>query len=83
MDNVHVHFNSDRPAALQSRAYAQGTDIHLAPGQEWALPHEAWHVTQQMAGHVEPTTEIDGVPVNDNSYLEREADEMGAKANSY
>ena len=27
-------------------AYAQGSDIHLAPGQEQHLPHEAWHVVQ-------------------------------------
>ncbi len=28
-------------------AYAQGTGIHLAPGQDTSLAHEAWHVTQQ------------------------------------
>lgn len=46
------------------------------------LPHEAWHVAQQMAGRVEPTTEVGGMPVNDNVALEHEADVMGAKANS-
>ena len=30
-----------------------------------------------------PTTEINGMPVNDNAALEHEADVMGAKANSY
>ena len=45
--------------------------------------HEAWHVAQQMAGRVAPTTEINGMPVNDNAALEHEADVMGAKANSY
>lgn len=83
MDDVRVHYNSDKPATVQALAYTQGTDIHVAPGQEQHLPHEAWHVVQQMAGRVEPTTEVGGLPVNDNPALEREADVMGAKANSY
>ncbi|MCF5604479.1 eCIS core domain-containing protein [Pseudomonas syringae] len=47
MDHVRVHFNSDKPAQLNAHAYAQGSQIHLAPGQEKHLPHEAWHVVQQ------------------------------------
>lgn len=82
MDDVRVHYNSDKPATVQALAYTQGTDIHVAPGQERHLPHEAWHVAQQMAGRVEPTTEVGGMPVNDNADLEHEADVMGAKANS-
>lgn len=82
MDDVRVHYNSDKPATVQALAYTQGTDIHVAPGQEQHLPHEAWHVAQQMAGRVEPTTEVGGMPVNDNVGLEHEADVMGAKANS-
>lgn len=83
MDDVRVHYNSDKPATVQALAYTQGTDIHVAPGQEQHLPHEAWHVAQQMAGRVEPTTEVGGMPVNDNPALEHEADVMGARANSY
>lgn len=82
MDDVRVHYNSDKPATVQALAYTQGTDIHVAPGQERHLPHEAWHVAQQMAGRVEPTTEVGGMPVNDNPALEHEADVMGAKADS-
>lgn len=82
MDDVRVHYNSDKPATVQALAYTQGTDIHVAPGQEQHLPHEAWHVVQQMAGRVEPTTEVGGLPVNDNAALEHEADVMGARANS-
>ena len=81
MDDVRVHYNSDKPATVQALAYTQGTDIHVAPGQEQHLPHEAWHVAQQMAGRVEPTTEVGGMPVNDNVDLEHEADVMGARAN--
>ena len=80
MDDVRVHYNSDKPATVQALAYTQGTDIHVAPGQEHALPHEAWHVAQQMAGRVSPTTNINGLPVNDNAALEHEADVMGEKA---
>ena len=80
MDDVRVHYNSNKPAAVQAYAYTQGADIHVAPGQEQHLPHEAWHVAQQMAGRVQPTTEIGGMPVNDNAGLEHEADVMGAKA---
>ncbi len=82
MDDVKVHYNSSQPATVQALAYTQGTDIHVAPGQERHLPHEAWHVAQQLAGRVEPTTEVGGMPVNDNIGLEHEADVMGARVNS-
>ena len=55
MDDVRVHYNSDKPAQLHALAYAQGTDIHIAPGYERHLPHEAWHVVQQKQGRVIPT----------------------------
>lgn len=81
MDDVKVHYNSSQPAELQAHAYAQGTDIHVAPGQEKHLPHEAWHVAQQKQGRVKPTMQLKGtVPVNDDAGLEKEADVMGAKA---
>ena len=34
MDDVKVHYNSAKPHQFQALAYAQGTDIHLASGQE-------------------------------------------------
>lgn len=81
MDHVRVNYNSDRPAQLQAHAYAQGSQIHLAPGQEQHLPHEAWHVVQQAQGRVRPTLQMMGsVPVNDDRALEDEADSMGARA---
>ncbi len=83
MDNVRVHYNSSKPVTVQALAYTRGTDIHIAPGQERHLPHEAWHVAQQMAGRVAPTTEVGGLPVNDNADLEHEADVMGARANNF
>ena len=64
MDDVKIHYNSANPAQLNAEAYAQGTDIHIAPGQEKHLPHEAWHVAQQKQGRVQPTMQMkNGVPV--------------------
>jgi len=81
MDDVKVHYNSAKPAQLNAHAYAQGTDIHIAAGQEKHLPHEAWHVVQQKQGRVRPTMQMKGkVNINDDQGLEREADMMGARA---
>lgn len=81
LDDVKVHYNSSQPASLQAHAYAQGTDIHVAPGQEKHLPHEAWHVVQQKQGRVQPTKQLKGTTnINDDQGLEKEADVMGAKA---
>lgn len=80
MEGVRVHRNSPEPAAIGALAYAQGRDIHLGPGQEQHLPHEAWHVAQQARGRVQPTGQVNGVAINDNAGLEHEADVMGARA---
>jgi hypothetical protein len=80
MDDVRVHYNSSKPAAVQAHAYALGADIHVAPGQEQHLPHEAWHVVQQKQGRVKPTLQMKGVAINDDAGLEREADGMGRMA---
>ena len=80
LDDVRVHANSAQPARLGALAYAQGTDIHLAPGQERHLPHEAWHVVQQKQGRVRPTQHAGGAAINDDPALEAEAERMGAHA---
>jgi len=81
LNDVKVHRNSDKPAQLQAHAYAQGTDIHLGPGQEKHLPHELGHVVQQKQGRVKPTVQLKGkVSINDDAGLEKEADVLGAKA---
>jgi hypothetical protein len=84
MDDVKVHYNSEKPSHLQALAYAHGTDIHISPGQEKHLPHEAWHVAQQKQGRVKPTLQMkEGVAVNDDKALETEADMMGSQAVQY
>jgi hypothetical protein len=81
MEDVKVHYNSPKPAQLQAHAYTQGTDIHLASGQEKHLPHEVWHVVQQKQGHVKPTMQMKGkVNINDDAGLEKEADVMGGNS---
>ncbi|TGE14019.1 DUF4157 domain-containing protein [Hymenobacter elongatus] len=80
LDDVQVHYNSAQPAQLQALAYAQGTDIHLGPGQEQHLPHEAWHIAQQKQGRVQATMQLKGAAINDDAGLETEADIMGQRA---
>jgi hypothetical protein len=80
LSGVRVHHNSPKPAQLNALAYTQGQEIHLAPGKNRHLPHEAWHAVQQMQGRVKPTMQTNGVSINDDVALEREADTMGAKA---
>ncbi|MEB3260506.1 MAG: DUF4157 domain-containing protein [Cyanobacteriota bacterium] len=81
MDHVRVHYNSLWPARVHAHAYAEGSDIHLSPGQDRHLPHEAWHLVQQAQGRVRPTLQRNGaVAINDDPALELEADQMGARA---
>lgn len=79
MDDVRVHYNSSAPAEVQALAYTQGADIHVGPGQEEHLPHEAWHVVQQKQGRVKPTLQLKGAAINDDARLEEEADAMGRR----
>lgn len=84
---VRVH-EGPRSEALGAVAYTQGNDIHFSPGAyqpnsqsgQELLGHELTHVVQQRQGRVSATTQAKGVDVNDDAGLEREADEMGAKA---
>jgi hypothetical protein len=81
MDDVKVHYDSDKPAQMFAHAYAQGADIHIASGQEKYLPHEAWHVVQQKQGRVKPMIQLKGkLNVNDSPGLEKEADAMATEA---
>jgi hypothetical protein len=80
MEGTKVIYNSSKPADLNALAFAQGSEIHLGPGQEKHLPHEAWHVVQQKQGKVEPMMQMQGITVNDDVGLESEADTMGERA---
>ena len=80
MSGVKVHYNSSKPASLGALAYAQGLNIYVGAGQEHHLPHEAWHVVQQKQGRVKANAKVAGEAINNDRSLEKEADQMGAKA---
>lgn len=80
LEGTRVHRNSPAPARIGALAFAQGRDIHLGPGQDRHLPHEAWHVVQQVQGRVHPTLQAKGIAINDDLALEAEADRMGDAA---
>ncbi|MCP4214823.1 MAG: DUF4157 domain-containing protein, partial [bacterium] len=78
---VQIHENSASAVSLGALAYTRGNDIHFAPGQfrpntsegKKLLSHELGHVVQQREGRVKPTTHVNGLPVNDDPSMEREA----------
>ena len=88
--NVNIHTNSSQATQMKALAFAQGNDVHFAPGQydpgsqkgQELIGHELTHVKQQAQGRVQPTTQAKGMAVNDDAGLEKEADVMGAKAAS-
>jgi hypothetical protein len=83
IDDVKVHYNSAKPAELEALAYTLDQDIYIAPGQEEHLPHEVWHVVQQMQGRVQSTLQVKNTSVNDHVFLEEEADKMGKRGNQF
>jgi hypothetical protein len=67
LDVERVHFNSSQPAQLN----AQGSDIHLAQGQERHFLHETWHIAQQAQGRMQPKFQmLDGEAVKDDTQLD-------------
>ncbi|MCM1119692.1 MAG: DUF4157 domain-containing protein [bacterium] len=79
LDDVKVHYRSERPATLDALAYTQGTQVYLGPGQERHLPHELGHVVQQKLGMVRADSRHEsGAPLNTDRALERQADRIGA-----
>ncbi|HEX4829621.1 MAG TPA: DUF4157 domain-containing protein [Trebonia sp.] len=77
LSDVSVHRSSAEPRRVDARAYAAGSDIHLAPGADRHLAHEAWHLVQQRQGRVPVTGRASGRALNTDPGLEREADVMG------
>lgn len=77
-DDVRIHYNSGRPARFQSLAYTQGTNVYIAPGQEKHLGHELGHVLQQKQGLVRPAIRYENALLNNDPYLENQADRFAA-----
>lgn len=81
LDDVAIHRNSSRPAAMSALAFASHDAVELGPGQDHAIGHELWHVAQQRAGRVQADARLaDGTAINRDARLEHEADTMGARA---
>jgi len=83
LEDVRVHYHSDKPARLGAMACAQGSHIYLGPGQERQLGHELGHVIQQKTGSVRPTGRLLSTDISISSSLEREADGYAQKAKSH
>ncbi len=79
MSDVRAHCNSSKPVEEGALAYTRGTNIHVSPGQERHLQHEAWHVVQQKQRKVQPTMQLKDIAVNDDDVFEQEADVMGTR----
>jgi ribosomal protein S18 acetylase RimI-like enzyme len=85
--DIKVH-EGNHVGSVGAIAYTQGSHIHFAPGRfnpetssgQALLGHELAHVVQQRQGRVKATTQVNGLPVNDQSALEQEADALGQKA---
>ncbi|MHC5778213.1 eCIS core domain-containing protein [Nostoc sp.] len=86
--DVNIHTDSHQAKGIGALAFTQGNNIHFAPGQynpqnpsgQALLGHELTHVVQQRAGRVPVPHQSKGAPINADSALETEADNMGAKA---
>jgi hypothetical protein len=86
--DVQIHSDSDQAEALGAKAYAQGKDLHFAPGEfqpdtkegQELIGHELTHVVQQKEGKVQGG-EVNGKDmVNQDAGLEQEANEVGKLA---
>src|SRR4051794_2786479 len=82
--DVRVH-TGDHVTGLGARAYAQGDDVHFAPGEynpasdagRELIGHELAHVVQQRQGRVVPQGKGG---INADPALEAEADDLGRRA---
>ncbi len=73
LDDVRVHYNSNKPAQLGAAAYTQGNEVYIGPGNEHSLEHELVHVVQQKQGIVQPTFRFGNQQINYSKKLEHEA----------
>lgn len=74
LDDVRVHYHSQKPMMLNAHAYTQGNQVYIGSGQEKHLGHELTHVIQQKQGRVKPRAMINGMYMNNDTDLEKEAD---------
>jgi hypothetical protein len=89
MDLSAVRVGEDpRVAAMGARALASGTSVVFAPGAyqpdtpegQALIAHEVVHLGQQADRPVEANAAAGGVAIHHDAGLEREADDLGARA---
>jgi len=86
--DVSIHKDSSKATDVGALAYAQGSDVHFAPGQfkpdshagQELLGHELTHIVQQREGRVSANIQKKGMNINNDPGLENEADQLGKKA---
>ncbi|MGF9906775.1 DUF4157 domain-containing protein [Brevibacillus porteri] len=86
--DVQIHPESSAASQIGAIAFAQGNDIHFAPGTyqpetqsgQQLLGHELTHVVQQRQGRVKANVPDSSLPINDDPALEAEADRYGSHA---
>lgn len=50
LEDVRVHYNSDKSKQVEALAYTPGDQVYIGPGQEQHLNHKMDHVVQQKQG---------------------------------
>ncbi|MFF2530695.1 DUF4157 domain-containing protein [Brevibacillus sp. NPDC058079] len=88
--DVQIHPESSVASQIGAVAFAQGNNIHFAPGTyqpetqsgQQLLGHELTHVVQQRQGRVKANVPDASLPINDDPSLEAEADRYGSFAAS-
>jgi hypothetical protein len=86
--NVRIHADTQSDylnQTLQAQAFTTGQDIFFKQSVykpesslgRALIAHELTHVVQQHQGKVRATTQVAGVPVNDDPSLEQAGDRMG------
>jgi LysM repeat protein len=86
--DVNIHDNSTKAEDLGAKAFAQGKDVHFAPGEfqpnskqgQELIGHELTHVVQQKEGKVQGGDVHGKDMVNQDVSLEKEADDAGKLA---
>ncbi len=86
--NVEITQNSKEATNMGALAFTQGDGIYFAPGEykpkttqgQELIGHELAHVVQQKKARAIGTKQAKGSAINEDSALEKEADEMGKKA---
>lgn len=86
--DVNIHDNSAKAEDMGAKAFAQGKDVHFAPGEfqpntkqgQELIGHELTHVVQQKEGKVQGGDVNGKDMVNQDPSLEKEADDAGKLA---